>query len=109
VTGQLETNMRLNANLVGAQMGYQFVLWNRLSVDCIFMGPGVWFYSIKTKISTNLDAEQEALIFEKLNEILAEKLPGHEITINPGDKQKTGSFRTTSGGFRYLIQMGFRF
>jgi hypothetical protein len=109
VAYNLETNMKLNANLVGVQMGYQFVFWNRLSLDLIFMGPGVWFYSIKTKISTTLDAEDEALLFEKINELLAEKLPGHELMINPGNKQKTGSFRTTSGGFRYLIQLGFRF
>jgi hypothetical protein len=109
VSNNLETNMKFNANLVGAQMGYQFVFWNRLSLDLVFMGPGVWFYSIKTKISTTLDAEQEALLFEKINELLAAKLPGHEITINPGDKQKTGSFHTTSGGWRYLIQLGFRF
>lgn len=109
MTGNLETNLRLNANLVGAQMGYQFVIKNRLSIDLIFFGPGVWFYSVKTKINTPLTAEDEAMVFEKLNELLAAKFPGHEITINPGEKQRSGSFRTSSAGFRYLIHLGFRF
>jgi hypothetical protein len=109
ISQELETNLRLNANLVGAQMGYQFVIKNRLSIDLILFGPGVWFYSVKTKISTNLSADDESLVFEKINEFLAAKLPGHELTINPGEKVRSGSFRTSSGGFRYLIHLGFRF
>jgi hypothetical protein len=109
ISQELETNLRLNANLVGAQMGYQFVIKNRLSIDLILFGPGIWFYSLKTDISTTLSEEDAALVFEKINEFLAAKLPGHEITINPGEKQRTGTYHTSSGGMRYLIHLGFRF
>jgi hypothetical protein len=108
-TGQIDTKMRLNVNLVGVQMGYQFVIKNRLAIDMILLGPGVWFYSLKTTTSTNLSDEDEELLFGKINEILAEKLPGKEIVLSPGDLSKNGTVSTSSAGFRYLIQIGWRF
>ncbi len=105
----LVTNMDLNINLIGAQMGYQFVIRNRLAIDLIFFGPGVWFYSVKTSIDTSLDPEEEAMIFENINEMLAAKFPGHEILITPGDQERKSSVQLTSAGFRYLIHLGFRF
>lgn len=109
MTGELQTKIKLNANLVGAQMGYQFVIKNRLSIDLVFMGPGVWFYSVKTKIGSTLSPEDQALVFDKINEFLTSKLPGNDITISPGETQKGGSYRTKSAGFRYVIHLGFRF
>jgi len=107
--GELKTNLRLNANLVGAQLGYQFVIKNRVTFDMILCGPGIWFYSVRTTINTTLDPGDEVLIFEKINEILAEKLPGRDIFIQPGEKFRSGSFSTSSAGFRYMFQIGFRF
>jgi hypothetical protein len=109
MNGELKTDMKLNLNMVGAQLGYQFVIKNRIALDLIFMGPGVWFYNLKTTVSSSLSAADESLLFEKLNEILAAKLPGHEILIQPGQYQKTGAVRAYSAGFRYLIHIGFRF
>ena len=109
MTGNLNSNIRLDLNLVGAQIGYQFVIKNRVTLDLIIFGPGIWFYKVRTQLSTNLDPDDESLLFEKINEILAAKLPGHEILINPGEFKKNGSFSTTSAGFRYIIHIGFRF
>ena len=109
MTGDLKTDIKLNLNMVGAQMGYQFVIKNRIALDLILMGPGVWFYNLKTTVSTSLDPADEAMLIEKINEILAAKLPGHEILIGSGEFNKTGSIRTSSAGFRYLIHIGFRF
>jgi hypothetical protein len=109
MTGDIQTDMRLDINMVGGQLGYQFVVWNRLSIDLILMGPGVWFYNFRTTINTNLDPADEALVFEKINEILAAKLPGHEILIKPGQYHNKGSGKAVSPGFRYLVNLGFRF
>jgi hypothetical protein len=69
----------------------------------------MWFYNLKTTINTNLNAEDESLVFGKINEILAAKLPGHEILIKSGSYQNKGSFHLSSPGFRYIIHLGFRF
>jgi hypothetical protein len=105
----VETKINLNMNMVGGQLGYQFVIKNRLALDLILMGPGVWFYNLNTNMTTTLDeADQEKLI-QKINEMLAAKLPGHEITIPTGEINKSGSIRTSTAGFRYIIHIGFRF
>ena len=109
MTGELKTNLRLISNLIGAQLGYQFIIKNRISIDMILFGPGIWFYSVKTTTSTSLSAEDEELLFGKINEILAVKLPGRDIVIHSGETRKTGRYSASSPGFRYLIQLGFRF
>jgi len=109
MTGDINSNIRLNLNLVGAQMGYQFVIKNRVALDLILVGPGIWFYNVRTRLSINFDPEDESLLYEKINEILAAKLPGHEILINSGKFKKNSSFSTYSAGFRYIVHIGFRF
>lgn len=107
--GEVYTDMRLNTNLVGFQLGYQFVIKERIAIDLIMFGPGLWFYSVKTSLSTNLSEEDEEMLFEKINSMLAEKLPGSDILIEPGDNLFRESFTTSSLGFRYVINIGFRF
>jgi len=75
----------------------------------ILFGPGTWFYSVKSTTTSTLSAEDEALLFEKINGFLDDKLPGNNIFIDPGQINKSGSYRTSSGGMRYLFQVGFRF
>jgi hypothetical protein len=107
--GNVNTDLRMNLNLVGAQIGYQFVIKKRISLDLILMGPGLWFYDVKATLNTTLDAEDEAALFKKLNEIIASKLPGHEILIRPGDINANGTSRSAFPGFRYMAHIGFRF
>jgi hypothetical protein len=108
-SGDLQTRIRLNANLIGAQLGYQFIIKNRITLDMIMFGPGTWFYSVKTTTTTSLSAEDQALLFEKINGYLDEKLPGNDLFFQPGSINKSGTYRTSSGGMRYLFQIGFRF
>jgi hypothetical protein len=55
------------------------------------------------------DPDDEALLFQKINEVLTEKIPGYDLVLNPGTFEKTGSLKTTSVGFRYIIMLGIRF
>ena len=108
-TGDVVSKVRFNANLVGAQLGYQFVIRNRLAIDIILMGPGVWFYNVKSTLDTALDPEQEAELYQKINEMLAQKLPGHDIVLSPSDEYRKGTVTTSSVGYRYIVHLGFRF
>jgi len=107
--GEVYTDLRLNTNLVGFQLGYQFIIKERIAIDLIMFGPGIWFYSVKTSLSTNLSEEDEKMLFEKINSALAEKLPGSDILIEPGENLFRESFTSASVGFRYVINIGFRF
>jgi hypothetical protein len=107
--GSVETDLSLNVHTVGVELGYQFVFWNRLSVDLLLMGPGIGFYGIDAKISTTLSPEDENAFFDALNSILSEKIPGYDHVIGSGELNKSGSVRRSDVGFRYMVMVGFRF
>jgi hypothetical protein len=107
--GQVTTGFDLTVNLVGAQMGYQFVLWDRFSIDMILMGPGLWFFNLKTNFETTLDPEDEQLLLDTLNEILKEKFPGSDYVFTGGNVEAKKTTNTSTMGLRYMINIGFRF
>ncbi len=107
--GELETSLNFNMTAIGAQLGYQFVLWKRVALDFVLIGPAIAWYSVETKLKTSLDAEDEALVFEKINQILEERFPGYSIVIDDDGFKTSGTTNTRSYGFRYTIHLGYRF
>lgn len=108
-TGDLNANFGFRVASVGFQLGYQFVFWNRVSLDMILFGPGIAAYKIKTELDTTLDPDEESELFQKINDALEENIPGYDLVISPGTFEKTGSYKTTSLGFRYIVLLGIRF
>jgi len=108
-TGNLNADFNFSVTTLGFQLGYQFVFWDRVSLDMILFGPGVSAYKAKVELSTNLDPDTESEFFTKLNEKLQEKIPGYSLVIKPGSFETSGSVNTTSLGYRYIVMLGFRF
>jgi hypothetical protein len=107
--GDVATDFKFNMHTVGFELGYQFVFWKRLALDLILIGPGVARYAIKTNLNTTLNPDDEAALFQKINDALAEKIPGYSFVIDDQEYKKTGRVSTTGLGFRYMIHVGFRF
>lgn len=105
----VKTNLKFNIHTIGLQLGYQFVFWDRMAVDMILMGPGVGFYNLKANVGTDMDSAEEAEFFQKLNDLLADKIPGYDKVIEPGTFSKNGSYNTVDVGFRYVVRIGYRF
>lgn len=105
----INSELKIDIHTVGFEVGYQFVFWKRLSVDMILLGPGIARYNFKAGIGGNLSDEDRQLFFDKLNEALKDKFPGYSGINVDGDFQKKGSANTTSFGYRYMIQVGYRF
>ncbi len=110
-TKLVNSDLSLKIQQIGFELGYQFVFWKRFSVDLILLGPGVAGYKVKAEVGGNLTDEERQLFFEKLNQALKDKFPGYSGTVGDGDGQfeKTGSRSTTSLGYRYMINLGYRF
>ncbi len=108
-SGDLDTRMIMNMHAIGFQLGYQFIFWNRVSLDLILVGPAMWFFSLKTDVSTSLSPDDESLLFEKLNDALHEKFPNSTMVIDGGSFKKNGSTTTSTFGYRYMFNIGFRF
>jgi hypothetical protein len=103
------SEMDFNLNMVGAELGYQFVFWNKVSLDMVLIGPGVGFYNIKAKAEGNLtDAEREKLE-DALVQIIEEKFPGMNYVMADKEFKGSGTLNMSSISFRYLIHIGFVF
>lgn len=107
--GEVNTDFALDIHTFGFELGYQFVFWRRVALDFVLFGPGIASYAFSADLNTTLSADDEALLFEKINEFLADKFPGYSFAIDDQEFKKTGSAKATSLGFRYMIQLGFRF
>lgn len=107
----INSDLNLKIQQVGFELGYQFVFWKRFSVDLILMGPGVAAYKVKASAEGDLTDAERQLFFEKLNQALKDKFPGYSGAFGDGDNQfeKTGARSTTSIGYRYMINVGYRF
>jgi hypothetical protein len=93
----------------GIELGYQFVLWKRLTLDFVLMGPAISYYGGQIDITGNLNFEKLKEINEDLYNKLLEKYPKiGDYVINRSFKQN-GKLDLFSIGFRYLFQIGFHF
>lgn len=107
--GEVTTGMDINAHFIGGQLGYQFVFWDRLSVDMILIGPSLWHFNIKTAFDTSLLPEDETMLLEQLNQLLQEKFPGTDLVFRGEGLEATKNSSILKVGFRYMINIGFRF
>ena len=107
--GDINVDFSLDIHTLGGQLGYQFIFWRRLALDFVLFGPGVARYQVKANLSTTLNADDQAALFQVINDHLSEKFPGYSFVIDDQEFEKTGTAKTTTLGFRYMIHMGFRF
>jgi hypothetical protein len=107
---QGETNIDMNINMLGAELGYQFIFWDRLAVDLIMIGPGVGWYNINAKASGNLLTEEDKeQLLDGVMDLITQKFPGFNYVFEDEELKGNGTFKTTSIGFRYVIHIGFNF
>lgn len=108
-SGEVNTDFRFNMTAIGAQLGYQFILWKRVALDFVLVGPSFAWYSLSAKLDTNLDADDESALYEKIDEILSERFPGYTFVFDDVDFKKSGTTNTRSVGFRYTVHVGYAF
>jgi hypothetical protein len=108
-TAIVNSEVKLNVHTIGFEFGYQFIFKDRISLDMVLLGPGVGTYSFKTGFSNNLSDAAKQKILEALDGALAEKFPGYGIIVNEEEFKKTGATDRTTIGYRYMVQLGFRF
>ena len=105
-----KTDAILNINMVGFELGYQFIFWDRLAIDLVLIGPGVGWYALDAKASgTGLTEEEKEKLQEAILEVIEEKFPGLDYSLDDDKLESDGTLRQTTLGFRYLIHIGYTF
>ena len=105
----ISTNTKFNIHTIGFEMGYQFVLWKRLTLDVLVVGPGFGFYNLKAKLNRQVDDETKRQLFSGLEEMITEKFPGMNVVFSDEEIETNGTMQTSSWGYRYLVHIGFLF
>jgi hypothetical protein len=94
---------------VGAALGYQFVLWKRLSIDLILIGPAMSYYGGKLNVKGELGLEKIKELNEEIYDKIIEKYPQADGVLVDKTFEKKGKVDLLSIGYRYVLQIGFIF
>jgi hypothetical protein len=98
-----------NFENLGIEIGYQFVFWERMTIDFILFGPSMNLYSCNVKIEGDLDEEQIDIIDEEIVDKLVERYPTLGMIYSEESLKFTGEKTSFGMGFRYSVQIGFHF
>jgi hypothetical protein len=90
------------------ELGYQFVIKKRFVVDCVLFGPALTSYDFNVKLEGtgggNHDEQVQAIL-----DALKNKYPLLKDLSSSEGVSKSGIANFWSLGFRYCIQIGYRF
>ena len=101
--------MKFDINTIGFELGYQFVLWKRVALDLVMIGPGVSNYHLKANLDNNLSEDDRQQLREALEQLISQKFPGMNYVFSDHHFDANGLVDTWNFGFRYIIHIGFVF
>jgi len=107
IQGDVSFGGSINIISVGAELGYQFIIKEKLAIDLVFIGPSLSAYNRKFTLGGNLDNENEYL--EAIIEALKDRYPYFNELTEAGVIENTKAQTHMGYGMRYLIQIGYRF
>src|SRR5262245_31472103 len=105
----LTTDTKFHINTIGFEVGYQLILWKRLTMDFVMVGPGYGIYKYKAKFDGNINASQREDLFDGLKQLLTQKFPGMDFVFGDKEINSNGVLRTSTIGYRYIVHIGFIF
>ena len=110
---KIQVNSTIQVLNLGFQVGYQFVINNRFTIDCTLFAPSVARYSADISFLGNIDPAHADKITEEMLDALKAHFPMLSSLVNNGEAHVDGNLRSNNahwaGGFKYSILMGYRF
>lgn len=93
----------------GVQLGYQFVIKDRFTIDLILMGPSLTYYSLNATLDFELDVDPNDPIYKEIYDKILAESPALANFVKNKEFSAGGRLKFLSYGFRYGIQLGYRF
>ena len=109
IQGNLLFEGKFNVLNAGIELGYQFVIKERLTLDLIFVGPSASVYNRQLTLEGEIDSEEYEEYLQAIHDILVSIFPGFEQLAGEGFLDVSGANLSFGFGFRYLFQIGYRF
>jgi hypothetical protein len=102
----LTTKMGITS--IGAQLGYQFVFNDRLSLDLVLIGPSYSRYNFRTQLSGDFEFNEEEVQNEILSALI-DKFPALDDFLDGQELSSSGNLDTWALGYKYQVLVGYRF
>lgn len=93
---------------LGFQLGYQFVIKDRWTIDLVFVGPSVSNYRINMDLDGNFTGNPED-IQNEIIQALIDRFLAFDDLIQDKSISGSGKSNSWSYGYRYQLQLGYRF
>ena len=93
----------------GLQLGYQFVIAKYFTVDIIFIGPSFSHYELSLTYKAEIDIDENSEFYQQNKEIIEKIIPGASFILEDKIINSSGKLKFNSFGYRYLVQIGYRF
>lgn len=105
---QLSLSTTMDFLNIGGELGYQFVIKKRLTIDCVLFGPAIssYYFSLKLNGSTSGDYSDQV---KAILDAIKQKYPLLKDLSNGEKLSSSGVSDFWSLGFRYVVQIGYRF
>ena len=103
------TNTKFNIHTIGAELGYQFIVWKKLAIDVVMVGPGLSSYWLETKIDGNVSPDTREQLQDAVKQLIEQKFPGMNYVFADKTFKANGVLNTWSIGYRYMIHIGYNF
>jgi hypothetical protein len=103
------TNTNFEISTLGFELGYQFVFWKRITLDLVLVGPGFANYKLHSTSSGGLSDENKTQLQNAVEQLLTQKFPGMNYVFSEKEFDADGRINTWNVGYRYLMNIGFRF
>lgn len=108
VTEPARVSSRFDILSFGIQLGYQFVFNDRWTIDLSLMGPSFTNYRAKFELTGNYTFDPDDISNEMLDELVS-RFPGLSDLMSGGSVVSQGKVDRWAYGYRYEIQVGYRF
>lgn len=102
-------NSKLSVTNIGVQLGYQFVLNNRWTIDLVFVGPSVSRYSLKMDLNGEFNIDEEEFYQNEIVQKLIEAFPMFDDLIQDKTVSSSGKSSSWAYGYRYQFLVGYHF
>jgi hypothetical protein len=100
---------KVNILSAGVALGYQFVLWDRMTLDFLVVGPSVSNYNVEMALDGDIPVEELDENLQEIIDRMSDKFPFFDSLLEDKFADFNGRTNFSSMGFRYSVGIGFRF
>jgi len=111
-TGSTSTaiiHSKINVGNLGVQLGYQFILSKRITIDLTLFAPSFSRYGIHLDATGALSDHAKEIIYNDVSQAIIDKFPLLDKLLTDKHVDASGSRNALAPGLKYCVYVGYHF